>query len=125
MELPMNVVRDSQVEYRRVRTVEGLPTRGDMRVKALLGGEQMVMLRIRLPAGAGSPPHTHPHESLCYVVEGKVRVVIGDEAYVLGEGDVCRHPEGVLHSIEGVDDSTVLEIKSPAQPLEGFLGTGN
>jgi quercetin dioxygenase-like cupin family protein len=49
-------------------------------------------------------------------------MVVGKEEYVLGAGDVCLHPQGVSHSVEGVEDSLVVEIKSPTQPLEQFLG---
>ena len=120
----MYVVRDAQVDYRRIKRVQGLATKGAVEAKALFGGENMVMIKMHLPAGAGSPPHTHEHESLCYVVSGRVKVVIEGESYVLEAGDVCRHPEGVVHGIEGLDDSIVLEVKSPAQPLEQFLDTG-
>ena len=120
----MYVVRDNEVDYRHIKSVQGLATTGKVEAKALFGGENMVMIKMHLPAGAGSPPHTHEHESLVYVVAGKVQVVIEDETYVLEAGDVCRHPEGVVHGIQGLDDSVVLEIKSPAQPLEQFLGTG-
>lgn len=120
----MYVVRDGEVDYRRIKSVQGLATKGDIKVKPMYGAENMVMIKMHLPPGAGSPPHTHEHESLCYVVQGRVQVVIEDETYVLEAGDVCRHPEGVVHGIQGLDDSIVLEIKSPAQPLEQFLGTG-
>jgi quercetin dioxygenase-like cupin family protein len=60
---------------------------------------------------------------LCYVVGGKVRVTVADEVFELGSGDACIHPAGVLHGIEGVEQATVLEIKSPAQAIDRFLGT--
>ena len=56
---------------------------------------------------------------------GKVKVTVGDEEFVLGPGDVCRHPQGVPHGIEGVEQAKVLEIKSPAQPIDQFLGTSD
>ena len=74
-------------------------------------------------SGGGPVRAAHQHESLCYIVKGKVRMVVGEETYTLEAGDVCRHPDGVPHSIEALDDTTVVEIKSPAQPLEQFLGT--
>ena len=48
--------------------------------------------------------------------------MVEDETFIVGAGDACRHPEGVTHSVEAIEDATILEIKSPAQPLEQFLG---
>ena len=118
----MIVARNAEVMHQVVRTVEGLPFQGEVSMKPLIHGDQMVMLEIHYPAGAGSPLHAHQHESLCYVVKGKVKVVVGEETYTLGPGDTCRHPKGIPHSIESMEDTTLLEVKSPAQPLEHFLG---
>ena len=115
--------RNQDVQARAIKVVEGKPTHGDVRMKLLFTGDQMNLLEIRYPPGAGAPLHVHQHETLCYVVEGKVKVTVGDEEFVLGAGDVCRHPQGVPHGIEGVELAKVLEIKSPAQAIEQFLGT--
>lgn len=109
---------------RAIQSIEGLPVRGSVEMRPLIEGDLMVMLEVHYPAGAASPVHAHSHESLCYIVAGKARASVGDETFTLGAGDVCRHPEGVLHSIEAIEDTTVLEIKSPTQPLDQFLGTG-
>jgi quercetin dioxygenase-like cupin family protein len=39
----------------------------------------------------------------------------------MGPGDVCRHPKGVLHGLEAIEDSVVVEIKSPAPEIDAFL----
>ena len=117
--------RNQDVQARAIKVVEGKPTHGDVRMKLLFTGEQMNLLEISYPPGAGAPLHVHQHETLCYVVEGKVKVTVGDEEFVLSAGDVCRHPQGVLHGIEGVEQAKVLEIKSPAQPIDQFLGTSD
>ena len=118
------VARNADVDSRAIDTIEGLPLRGDVSMKPLMEGDLMIMLEIRYPTGSGSPMHAHQHESVCYVVEGVVNVVVGEESHTLRAGDACRHPEGVPHSIEAVEAATILEIKSPAQPLDQFLGTG-
>jgi len=121
----MNLAKNVDVDGLYIKAVEGLPTKGAVRMKPMMIGDQMTLLEIQYPPGAGAPLHTHQHETLCYVVEGSVKVVVGDEEFVLGVGDVCKHPQGVPHSIEGLKQAKVLEIKSPAQPIEQFLGTSN
>ena len=117
------VTRSRDVSSKAVGSVEGLPTRGNVSMKPMMRGDLMIMIEISYPTGAGSPIHAHQHESVVYVVEGVVKVVIGEERHTLRSGDVCIHPEGVPHSIEAIEAATILEIKSPPQPLEQFLGT--
>ena len=118
----MLIRRNVDVEGRAINAIEGLAVHGDVTVKPLMGGEHMVMLEIRYAAGSGSPMHVHRHESLCYIVSGRAEATVGEESFTLGPGDVCRHPEGVPHGIDAIEDTTVIEVKSPAQPLEQFLG---
>ena len=83
----------------------------------------MTMLELHYQAGTQAPLHTHTHESLIYVVSGRVRTQIGDDAFVLGPGDVARHPAGVLHSVEALDESTVIEVKSPPPDMTNLIST--
>src|ERR687897_292074 len=84
--------------------------------------DEMTLLEIHYQPGVGAPLHVHSHESLAYVVKGKVKMTVGNEEYVLGPGDVCRHPQGVPHGVEGLEESIVVEIKSPAPDITTFLG---
>ena len=120
----MLVAKNADVEHRVIQSIEGLAIQGEVKMKPMMSGDHMNMLEIHYAAGAGSPTHTHQHESLCYIVRGKARVMVGETSYTLAAGDACRHPENVPHSIEAIEDTLVLEIKSPVQPLEQFLGTG-
>src|SRR5262245_63896583 len=82
----------------------------------------MTFLQIRYAAGVGAPLHTHSHESIAYVVSGKVKSTVGSTTFIMGPGDVCRHPKGVLHGLEAIEDSLVVEIKAPAPDLAAFFG---
>ena len=65
--------RNQDVQARAIKVVEGKPTHGDVRMKLLFTGDQMNLLEIRYPPGAGAPLHVHQHETLCYVVEARSR----------------------------------------------------
>src|SRR5688572_25364447 len=119
----MNVAKNADVKERRIKTVEGKTLHGNVIMKPLIAGDEMTLLEIQYAPGAGAPLHVHRHETLAYVVKGKVKMTVGSEEYVLGEGDVCRHPEGIPHGVEGIEQAVVVEIKSPAQPIEQFLST--
>jgi quercetin dioxygenase-like cupin family protein len=105
-----------------VSAVEGKPMYGgNMLVKPLIKGDEMTFLEIHYVAGVGAPLHTHTHESIAYVVKGKVKSTVGSEEFIMGPGDVCRHPKGVLHGLEAIEDSVVVEIKSPAPEIGAFF----
>ena len=113
--------RNADVETVAVSAVEGKPLYGgDMLVKPLIRGDEMTFLEIHYTAGVGAPLHTHTHESIAYLVKGKVKSTVGSEEFIMGPGDVCRHPKGVLHGLEAIEDSVVVEIKSPAPEIGAF-----
>ncbi|HYJ14893.1 MAG TPA: cupin domain-containing protein [Candidatus Limnocylindria bacterium] len=119
----MILSKNADVDAIIVKAIEGKPMYGgDLRVKPLITGEQMTFLEIYYTPGVGAPLHVHNHESLAYVVKGKVKMIVGKEEFILGPGDVCRHPKGVPHGVEGIEESIVVEIKSPAPELGSFLG---
>src|SRR5215471_6312307 len=116
--------KNSDVAAVTVKSVEGKQVYGgDMLVKPLMKGDEMTFLEIRYVAGVGTPLHTHTHESVVYVVKGKVKSTVGSDEFIMGPGDVCRHPTGVLHGLEAIEESVVVEIKSPAPDLGAFLAT--
>jgi len=80
-------------------------------------------MEIHYQPGVGSAVHTHSHESLVYIVRGKVKVTVADESYILESGDVCRHPKGVAHSVEAIEETVMVEIKSPAPNIADFFQT--
>jgi unsaturated pyranuronate lyase len=114
--------RNADVEAITVSAVEGKPVyNGVMLVKALIKGDEMTFLEIHYAAGVGAPLHAHTHESIAYVVKGKVKSTVGADEFIMGPGDVCRHPKGVLHGLEAIEDSVVVEIKSPAPEIGAFF----
>ena len=119
----MILSKNSDVKSIVVKAIEGKPMYGgDLLVKPLIKGDQKTFLEINYTPGVGAPLHVHTHESLAYVVKGKVKMTVGQEEYILGPGDVCRHPAGVPHGVEGIEESVVVEIKSPAPDIGSFLG---
>lgn len=122
MEINVLTSRNADIKAITVNAVEGKPTYGgELIVKPLIMGEEMTFLEIRYAPGVGAPLHTHTHESIAYVVKGKVKSTVGTEEFIMGPGDACRHPKGVLHGLEAIEDSIVVEIKSPAPDIAAFF----
>jgi quercetin dioxygenase-like cupin family protein len=114
----MTLTRNADVDPIIVRAVEGGDVYGgELAVKPLMLGEHMLLLEARYEPGVGAPRHSHSHETIIYVVSGKVRTVVGEEEFVLGSGDTARHPIGVPHVVEAIEASHVIEVKSPPPDL--------
>ncbi len=116
------VSRGDEVQSIAVKSIEGKPTYGEsLHAKPLLMGEHLAFLEIRYAKGTGAPLHVHTHESIVYVVSGKLKTRISDDEFVLEPGDACLHPAGVSHTVEALEDSIMVEIKSPAPDITKFF----
>lgn len=110
---PEPFVRGSTVREVPITAIEGRPL-GNMALKPMIVGDDMVCLEINLKKGTASPEHIHhDHESICYLAKGKLRCVIDGREYFAQAGDVWVHRAGVPHFHEALEDSVQIEIKSP------------
>jgi quercetin dioxygenase-like cupin family protein len=115
--------RNAEISALLIKSIEGMAMSGALSIKPLIQGEQMSLMETRIAAGVAAPPHTHEHESLIYVVHGLLKTIVGDKPFVLGPGDVCRHPRNISHLIEALEDSTFVEVKSPPPDFSRLYGT--
>jgi quercetin dioxygenase-like cupin family protein len=98
-----------------VHAVEGAVEQGDLKVKVLMVGENMVVLSAWRGRGLVDPVHQHDdHESIATLVYGRLKMRIGEQEFIAEAGDVWRHPRGVPHSSEALEECLQIEIKSPA-----------
>ena len=98
----------------RMGALEGRPSPGRIDLKPLLVGEEMLMVEITEDAGVRVPEHSHDdHESLVYLVKGRVRLWIDGKEFVAHAGDAWVHPRGVRHWSETLEPCVMVEIKSP------------
>ncbi|AXB45702.1 cupin domain-containing protein [Amycolatopsis albispora] len=102
------------IDWQVLSTVEGRPLVGGTgtfrtRETAVSG----LLYEIRYPAGVGSPEHRHDHDSVIYLLSGKLRGTIDGREVRLAPGETVVHPRGVPHTVEAIEDSHWLEFKSP------------
>ncbi len=83
-------------------------------LRTMLVGEQMVILEAHWPKGTVGTLHEHDdHESMCYLISGRMKLTIGGEERIVEPGGAWLHPPGVLHKGEALEDSVHIEVKSP------------
>lgn len=60
--------------------------------------------------------HSHPHEQVGMVIEGKAIFIIGDEQKTVTKGDMYRIPGNTLHKVIALDETFVaLDIFCPTR----------
>ena len=107
--------RDELVEE-TVQAIEGVVQQGHLSVEVLMVTEEMVMMKIRRGKGLIAPSHVHEdQESVATLISGRMRNYIGDEEFISEAGSVWRHPPGVVHSSEALEDCVQIEVKTPAR----------
>ena len=96
-----------------MRDLEGHVLAVPLVVRELLWGDRAVLVEMSAPAGFTAPSHAHDHESLVYVVSGRMRAVVEGESRELGPGDAVLHAAGASHQIEALADTHWVEVKAP------------
>ncbi len=78
--------------------------------------ERMMMSVVDLEPGSVVEEHSHPHEQVGMLLEGKAIFYIGDEVRTLGPGDLYRIPGGVKHKVVTLEVHTrALDLFSPVR----------
>ena len=73
----------------------------------------MSLLYWTVKAGAAIPIHTHMHEQVAHVLEGKFELTVGDETGVLEPGTVAVIPSLVPHGGRALSDCQLLDVFYP------------
>jgi quercetin dioxygenase-like cupin family protein len=85
-------------------------------------GDRMIVALMRMPAGTGAEPHSHPNEQWIYILEGTFRAKIGETEVEAKPGSVVYVPSGVVHSAKATPDADVVffTVKDASHSLHGM-----
>jgi quercetin dioxygenase-like cupin family protein len=76
-----------------------------------------------LKAGAEVPVHHHTHETIDYLQEGELEMIIGNDAVQMHTGTVALILTNIPHSAKAITDCRVINFFYPAR--EDFKAEGN
>ena len=111
---PERFVRGDSTAPQKVTHIEGAAEAGDLAIKPMIVGEDMLIMEVHRAKGLIDPLQSHAdHESMCYLVSGRMKVEIDGESFLAGPGDAWVHPAGVPHRHEALEDCVQIEVKSP------------
>ncbi|MGK5642088.1 cupin domain-containing protein [Streptomyces sp. URMC 126] len=73
---------------------------------------------IRLPAGAGFPPHTHPGHHVLVVLGGLGTITYNGRVHPTEAGQIYLVEGAVSHAVGAISDHVLLAIGAPHMPVE-------
>lgn len=75
--------------------------------------ENMTFSFWNIEKGAQLPEHSHPHEQVTNVLEGKFVLTVNGESKKLGPGSVVIIPSDAVHSGKALAKSRVIDVFYP------------
>lgn len=88
-------------------------------------GDRMIVGLMRMKAGTGAEPHSHPNEQWIYVLEGIFRANIGGKEIDVTPGSVVYIPANTVHAGKATADGDVVffTVKDASHSLHGIKAT--
>jgi quercetin dioxygenase-like cupin family protein len=82
----------------------------------------MIVGVMRMKAGTGAEPHSHPNEQWIYVLEGTFEAVVGGRAIEAKPGAVVYIPADTIHNGKASADGDVVffTVKDGSYGLHGI-----
>ena len=85
-------------------------------------GDRMIVALMRMPAGTGAEPHSHPNEQWIYVLEGTFRAKVAGQSVDVPAGSVLYVPANAVHEGKATPDGDVVffTVKDASHSLHGI-----
>jgi quercetin dioxygenase-like cupin family protein len=85
-------------------------------------GDRMIVGLMRMPAGTGAEPHSHPNEQWIYILEGTFQATIGGKNIEAKPGSVVYVPADAVHSgrASASGDVVFFTVKDASHSLHGI-----
>ncbi len=84
--------------------------------RRLITGDRVMLAQVYLKKGCVVPKHSHENEQITWVVEGLLRLKLGEDGEQvvdLGPGGVLHIPPHIPHSAEALEDTLDVDVFSP------------
>ena len=77
-------------------------------------GKNLMLSVVRFEPRSVVAEHSHPHEQMGILLEGRLEFTIGTVIRLLAPGDIWRIPGGVVHSVRALDGPVLaLDVFHP------------
>lgn len=108
-------------ELARIDPIKGGPNYSSA-IGPCVEGDRMIVALMRMPAGTGSEPHSHPNEQWVYQLEGSYRVNIEGTDVDRQPGSLVYIPANAVHygKVTSKEDCVFLVVKDASHGLQGI-----
>jgi quercetin dioxygenase-like cupin family protein len=88
-------------------------------------GDRIIVGLMRMKAGTGAEPHSHPNEQWIYILQGTFRATIGGKSVEAKPGTVLYIPATTIHDGKATADGDVVffTCKDGSHNLFGIKAT--
>ena len=87
----------------------------------LTNGERLQLIWVKFDPDGNYPIHSHPHEQISVMLQGRMRLTVGDEVEEIGPGDMWYVPANVLHGGELLGEDPVVFVDIYAPPSASIV----
>lgn len=110
-----------QFEMAKVNRLLGGPDYSTA-IGSCVEGERMIVALMRMAAGTGAEPHSHPNEQWIYILEGTFRAVVGGKPCEVPAGSVLYIPSNTVHEGRATAEADVVffTVKDASHSLHGM-----
>ncbi|MGL5254724.1 MAG: cupin domain-containing protein [Brevinema sp.] len=88
------------------------PAEGLERCTLATGGSLMAV-QLKLEKGAKAAEHSHVHEQLSYIIEGRFEFTIDGKVYQCKTGDTLYVASNLPHSVVCIEQGSILDTFTP------------
>lgn len=85
--------------------------------------DKMEVARMSLAAGESTEVHSHAEEQTIYVEKGSLEVNLGQDTYVVAQGQASFHGPNVRHQMRALENSRFVSFKNLIEPSVGEPAT--
>ena len=90
----------------------------------LIHAEKMTFSFVEAKAGETLPEHSHPHEQVSIIQEGKFQLTLDGKPIVFEEGQLVIIPSNTKHSGLAITDCKLLDVFYPVREDYKKLSAG-
>ena len=99
--------------YVKIAGVEATDLGEGVTRKILASGGTMMTVQFSFDKGAVGTPHTHVHEQVGYVLQGRFELTLGNDKTTLEAGDTYYVPSNTVHGVVALEDGVLLDVFTP------------
>jgi len=88
----------------------------------LVVGERAMMMKLTVEPGIPTSPHSHHHEQMGHLLEGRGVLFAGSESVEIEAGTSFQIPPNVPHNFNAKGEKPAVLIETFSPPREDYLG---